>query len=240
MRIREIEVYVDECLVFTGSIGNSCGVIVPLEPSASPSPNIVVPIDEAPAITDPALECNTVEFVVRATMDPTGHEFGLRMIRMYNRDGRLATIDSRVTYRLENCGDCLGPRFLFSDVSEIGDENLLFSVWKGEIGEEQPKLAIIFASLHRFAAIEIVNPNVADKRVGRIAVTAGSVNLDGRNVWAGKLAVKTGDETSRLGRTNSTFVWLVGDRNVKEKISRTATPAGPHPPAVRKDAPTDT
>jgi hypothetical protein len=125
-------------------------------------------------------------------------------------------------------------------MADTGEENLPFSVWKGEIGEEHPRLAIIFGTLQRLAAIEIVNPNVVDKSVGRIAVTAGSVNLDGRNVWAGRLAVKTGDNTSRLGRTNSTFVWLVGDRNIREKIAGAPVPPEPPDPAVRQDQAPDT
>jgi Ca2+-binding EF-hand superfamily protein len=138
--------------------------------------------------------------------------------RVYDIDGTATMLGPQITYEMTHCHSDLSPRDLFID-SPPESPGSFFPAWKAEINGERPRMSLSFPGPKKIAAVEIINPASDEDEPINYGVKAATICLDGRNVWAGRLASRNLARTgSKLQRGNSTFVFFLQNPEIRAMI----------------------
>jgi hypothetical protein len=221
-----IQIFLDDTQVYHGDLEGSFGSMIPIsDPGGSTLSAEMKQVLETSQrrhekrIRDdqggvfPLLEFTQLEFQLLAT-NSNRHIFGLSMIRLYDVDGQLMTIDpERSVFDVRNCGQHSELSKLFLKRSgELRDD---FVPWKGTVIEGIPTIVARFEEPIKVIAIEVVNADLAHTDED-ISVERMHILADTRSLWVGKLNRRT--PSSEGPKPNSTFVFTVCSAEIKRLV----------------------
>jgi hypothetical protein len=215
--IRLIDVYLENKLMYQGEVNHSIGSVIELHDCGKGDDLAAVELEECDSPKDsfgllPVLECLSLEFLVDDLVDRTSLEFGFRFIRFYDTAGSVLKLVPEVLIHCDNCGQCTGSPF--TDETFLGN-SFFPHIWSGEFLKfSKPKITVSWPGHQKIGCIEIRN---ASGILQNLAVRTMRIQTHGRTVWVGKLAFASGKDAEHW-RANSTFAFLVGDPQIKDRI----------------------